>query len=643
MNQYNDDHQNRIAEIAKHKARKAIRTKAKVLLKKAGKAAARMVIHAAAAALKSLLSVLGYIGLPYILALGGILLILLMIYMGTTMLFSDENSALGRGGKELQSYIIQQVDSTVDMTRPEQIPYRVPHELIVSALQIYDSTKHGKTDKQAVQIMAKALKPVFQYDKYKGSIETEVTTCIDGECSTSKNETPFTIEPLTYVEAWDRVLNVTHSPHTTEWKTTVSESTATKTVPKRDKNGRVIPRQYETVTVPKKVTTKSRAHTYVPEKVEVEDYTYFDRVLSAEPFSYGQTDKLMVEALFQATGGYIRYKEWLTGNSLIGFNGSVTPGAGIPPEFMEYYLEAEKIYKVDWFYLAALHFVETGFSTHATMVSSVGAEGHLQFMPCTWLGWSYPSCSGSGGGGGIPDNIKYNPLMIQKYGGYGVDADKNGKATPWDVKDAIFTAASYLNKNGFSKNIDGAIYSYNHADWYVQKVKDNALRFKNEATYSPNAGSVPDLRPGSFMRPAKGIITSGFGYRNLGGKTSLHAGLDIASSEPDTPIVAASDGVITRVVTNCPPQGSYGNRCGAGFGNHVYIKHTVQGQTFEAVYAHMKRVGPIAVGQTVKQGQFLGIMGTSGSSTGVHLHFELHKGSKQGKANVINPALYIPT
>ncbi|MFD6903493.1 lysozyme family protein, partial [Streptomyces diastaticus] len=64
-----------------------------------------------------------------------------------------------------------------------------------------------------------------------------------------------------------------------------------------------------------------------------------------------------------------------------GFNGTVTPGAGIPPEYMQYYLAAEKIYKVDWYYLAAFHSVETQFSTHPTMISSVGAEGHLQVRP----------------------------------------------------------------------------------------------------------------------------------------------------------------------------------------------------------------------------------------------------------------------
>ena len=623
--------------IAKKQAKKLLQNKAAALLKKGGKMVAKVAMKAAFAVTKSILGLLSAIGWPYVLILGGVLLSLFIIYLGTAMLFANDEDSLTPEGKELRRHIIAVADSTVDMSRPEQVPYRVPHELIMSALQIYDSTKHGKTEKEAATIMGKALAPIFTYKELEGHIETETTTCVDGSCSTSVTKTPFILNLLEHVEAWDRVMQATFTPFTTDWVTSTSSSTSYETREYIDEKGEV---QYESYPVTTITTVKTRAHTFIPNEVVTEDYTYFDRVLSAPPFDYGQNDRFMVEAIYQATGGEIRYKEWLTGASMDGFNGTVTPGSSVPMEFMQYYLAAEKIYKVDWYFIAAIHFVETGFSTHPTMISSVGAEGHMQFMPCTWLGWSYPACKGTNGYAPIPESIKYNPLEVKKYGGYGIDADGNGKASPWDPKDAIFAAASYLNKNGFSKNIDQAIRAYNHADWYVRRVKEAAERFRNEASYTPDSGSIPPLQPGSFMRPAVGPKSSGFGYRSLGGG-SFHAGVDISGQgQTNIPIVASADGVVSKVNTGCPPNGFYGNKCGGEFGNYVFIKHTVNGQTYETIYAHMRKVG-VALNQPVKQGQFLGIMGTSGSSTGIHLHFEIHKGHKQGSKNVLNPELFI--
>lgn len=634
------EEKNHVAEIAKQKAKKVAKRKVKAAAKKLGKAAAKAAAHAVAAAFKSLLSFLGAIGMPYILIIGGTLLLLFLIYVAVTLLFTTDSSLLSPEQKAFQSYIIAEADATVDMSRPEQIPYRVPHELIVAAMQLYDSTKHGQSDREAVHTMAQALKPIFKYTKLEGSIETEITTCTNGSCSKNTTRKPFFIEPLERVDAWDRIMTATFTPYTTEWQVSVSESTTNVDVPKTAP-GTETPTEYISEPVTTTTTTKTRAHTFIPNEMVTEDYTHYDRVLSQPPFSYGQEDKYLVEALYQATGNHIRYKEWLTGNSMIGFEGSVTPGSGIPPEFMKYYLEAEKIYKVDWYYIAALHFVETGFSTHPTMVSGAGAEGHFQFMPCTWHGWKVPSCKGTNGNAEIPASIKYNPMKIKEYGGYGVDANKNGIASPWEIEDAIHTAAAYLNKNGYSQNINGAIYAYNHADWYVAKVNEAATRFKEQATYSPDSGSIPPLKPGSFMRPAAGPKSSGFGYRTINGKTSLHAGTDISGQgKTNVPIVSSADGVVSRVYTGCPPQGSYGSKCGGGFGNHVYIKHIVDGQTYEAVYAHMSKV-TVSLNQTVKQGEFIGVMGTSGSSTGIHLHFEIHKNQRVSRNSALNPELFI--
>lgn len=142
----------------------------------------------------------------------------------------------------------------------------------------------------------------------------------------------------------------------------------------------------------------------------------------------------------------------------------------VPEEYMPIYKAAEKEYGVPWYLLAAHHKVETRFSTMKTLVSPVGAEGHMQFMPCTWVGWSHPSCSGLGEGD-IPEEDKVNPDVIAKYGGYGVDANGDGKADPFDIEDAIFSAANFLANNGAADGeIEKAVLTYNQSDEYVKDV-----------------------------------------------------------------------------------------------------------------------------------------------------------------------------
>jgi hypothetical protein len=149
----------------------------------------------------------------------------------------------------------------------------------------------------------------------------------------------------------------------------------------------------------------------------------------------------------------------------------------IPAEFIPIYQAAEREYGVPWNLLAAIHRVETVFSTLDPMLSYAGAEGHLQFMPCTWMGWAHPSCHGLGRGN-IPDHVKTDPAMIAKYGGYGVDATGNGKADPWDIEDAIFSAANYLAANGAATgDFEGAVFAYNRASWYVDDVLSYADRY----------------------------------------------------------------------------------------------------------------------------------------------------------------------
>jgi len=149
----------------------------------------------------------------------------------------------------------------------------------------------------------------------------------------------------------------------------------------------------------------------------------------------------------------------------------------VPSEYIPIYKAAEEEYGVPWYLLAAHHRVETKFSTMNTLVSPVGAEGHMQFMPCTFVGWSHPSCSGLGKGN-IPQSQKTDPEVIEKYGGYGVDANGDGIADPFQIEDAVFSAANYLERNGAADGkIEQAVFAYNHSDKYVEDVLYYADRF----------------------------------------------------------------------------------------------------------------------------------------------------------------------
>lgn len=148
----------------------------------------------------------------------------------------------------------------------------------------------------------------------------------------------------------------------------------------------------------------------------------------------------------------------------------------IPAIYIPIYKAAEAEYGVPWNLLAAIHRVETRFSS-IQMFSPVGAVGHMQFMPCTWVGWGHNSCKGLGAGK-IPAKDLVSPKVIEKYRGYGVDANGDGKADPFHIEDAIYSAANYLKANGAAEGrYRDAVYAYNHADWYVEEVLGFADRY----------------------------------------------------------------------------------------------------------------------------------------------------------------------
>lgn len=143
---------------------------------------------------------------------------------------------------------------------------------------------------------------------------------------------------------------------------------------------------------------------------------------------------------------------------------------------------------------------------------------------------------------------------------------------------------------------------------------------------SSRGGSAPSsyATGGLFIRPTSGPITSGFGSRDLGN----HKGIDIGGSSGD-PVYAAAAGVVYRSYTS------------SSYGNVVFITHYINGQTYDTVYAHLSSRA-VSEGDVVKQGQYIGAKGTTGQSTGVHLHFELHIGKwNYAKSNAVDPRRFI--
>ncbi|WP_327654381.1 C40 family peptidase [Streptomyces sp. NBC_00483] len=137
--------------------------------------------------------------------------------------------------------------------------------------------------------------------------------------------------------------------------------------------------------------------------------------------------------------------------------------ADIPPVYLALYQRAApECPGLSWTVLAAIGKVETDHGRHPTMVSSAGAVGPMQFLPSTFVAYAHP----------VPPGGKKPP-------------------TPWDPVDAVYAAARLLCANGArnNKNLRRAIWHYNHADWYVDKVLKTAAQYA-AATPAPNGAAA---------------------------------------------------------------------------------------------------------------------------------------------------------
>ncbi len=157
---------------------------------------------------------------------------------------------------------------------------------------------------------------------------------------------------------------------------------------------------------------------------------------------------------------------------------------------------------------------------------------------------------------------------------------------------------------------------HRNIDIYRYKTKDGLVDF-----FLPDAKSV---RQGLLRTPIEfGRVSSGFGLRKhpVLGYNKMHKGVDFAAPR-GTKIYAAADGVIDKKYYS------------SSYGNYIRIRHT---GGIKTAYAHMKGFARgLSLGDRVKQGQTIGYVGTTGRSTGPHLHYEVLKNGRQVNPKSVN-------
>ena len=137
-----------------------------------------------------------------------------------------------------------------------------------------------------------------------------------------------------------------------------------------------------------------------------------------------------------------------------------------------------------------------------------------------------------------------------------------------------------------------------------------------------NRGLMAEVTPSG--RPVvKGWMSSGFGRRidPFKGTKSFHRGVDFAG-KPGSEVVAVASGVVTR------------SKHTSGYGNFIKIRHA---DGYSTLYAHNQE-NLVRKGEVVSKGQTIGLLGSTGRSSGPHVHFEVHKDGK-----IVDPLRYVRT
>ncbi len=203
-------------------------------------------------------------------------------------------------------------------------------------------------------------------------------------------------------------------------------------------------------------------------------------------------------------------------------------------------------------------------------------------------------------------NVKIEPNIIVEFArifGFEVDFQRDIRSGDWFE----IYYEKFIDDNGKIRDTGKIIY----ASMFVNGEEINLYNFEyeNEMEYYDIKGK--SITKSLMKTPINGArLSSSFGMRKhpILGYNKMHRGTDFAAPS-GTPIMASGSGTVTRA-----------RWCGGG-GNCVKIKHN---STYETVYAHMKSFAKgVKEGRKVKQGQIIGYVGSTGMSTGPHLHYEV--------------------
>jgi transglycosylase-like protein with SLT domain/peptidase M23-like protein len=225
----------------------------------------------------------------------------------------------------------------------------------------------------------------------------------------------------------------------------------------------------------------------------------------------------------------------------------------IPPFLLPIYQAAGIQYGVRWEILAAINEIETDYGRNLN-VSSAGAVGWMQFLPSSWRR-------------------------------YGLDANGDSRKDPYNPVDAIFSAARYLRAADVEHDVRGALFAYNHADWYVDSV---VLRARIIGGLPADlVGSLTGLTQGHFPvharatyaddlseRAAQQRIARGRNAARPIDANPSRRGINVFA-RPGSPVIAVQDGKIVRIGKT------------ARLGRFIQLRDAY-GNTY--TYAHLKKI-----------------------------------------------------
>jgi hypothetical protein len=271
----------------------------------------------------------------------------------------------------------------------------------------------------------------------------------------------------------------------------------------------------------------------------------------------------------QPTLGNPTLSEALPGPAAIGVPNFFIDKFRIPPFLLPIYQAAGIEYGVRWEILAAINEIETDYGRNLN-VSTAGALGWMQFMPSTWKR-------------------------------YGVDANHDGRKDPYNPVDAIFAAARYLKAARADQDVRGAVFAYNHADWYVDSVLMRARLIGGLP--ADLVGSLTGLTQGHFPVHAKARYADDISDTALAKKRIKkgNAAVPVASSstrrginvfaKAGSPVIAVQDGKIIKMGRT------------DRLGKFIQLRD-VYGNTY--TYGHLKKLSvayPVPKEKTVSKAQ----------------------------------------